>query len=144
MTADDSNLDEASSDLERSDQERDTRAVIEDHLKRREEGDLEADLRRNYAEDVVVLTPTRVGRGHEGVRECAELLYRAIQDAQTYEYSSIVCDDRVALLEWSASGENMQISDGVDSFLIENGLICVQTIRYTVTFKDLSQAREIA
>lgn len=52
----------------------------------------------------------------------------------------MVCDERVALLEWSSESDGMSITDGVDSFLIEDGLICVQTIRYTVVFKDLSQA----
>ena len=31
-------------------------------------------------------------------------------------------------------------SPTVDSYLIEDGRICAQTIRYTVTFNDISQA----
>ena len=114
--------------------------VLDSHLALREEGDLEADLRRNYHRSVTVLTPTGVYHGHDGVRDCAKVLYDAIRDPGSYEYSSIICDDRVALLEWAAESEQMKITDGVDSFLIEDGLICVQTIRYTVTFSDLSQA----
>lgn len=120
--------------------ERDMRQVLDDHLSLRERGELDADLRRNYHEKVTMLTPTGAYHGHDGVRECADLLYRAIQDPERYEYSSIVCDDRVALLEWSAEGEGMRIADGVDAFVIEDGLIRVQTIRYTVTFSDISQA----
>ena len=91
----------------------------------------------------MVLTPTGSFHGHDGVRESAELLYAAVHHTDGYDYSSVVCDDRVALLEWSCRGEQMQITDGVDSFLIEEGFIKVQTIRYTVLFSDLSQAASL-
>jgi SnoaL-like domain len=121
---------------------RDCRQVLDDHFACRERGDLDADLARNYAEDVVVLTPQGCHEGHAGVREAASLLYEAVHHQDGYKYSSIVTDDRVALLEWSAKNDEMEITDGVDSFLIEDGLIQVQTIRYTVTYSDLSQAKE--
>jgi hypothetical protein len=117
--------------------------VINDHLRLREEGKLEEDIRRNYREDVVVLTPSACYRGHEGVRECASLLYDAIRDASEYRYNAVRCDERMALLEWSASSDDMEIGDGVDSFMVEDGEICAQTIRYTVTFRDLSQAHSV-
>lgn len=123
--------------------QRDTRQVLDDHLVLRERGHLDEDLRSNYHPDVVILTPSGGGRGHEGVRRAAQLLYEAVKDSQTYEYDAIVTTDRVALLEWSARGAEMTISDGVDTFLIEGGLIHVQTIRYTVTFSNLSQARKV-
>ena len=121
-----------------------TSEVLESHLRLREEGDLEADIERNYHPEVTMLTPLGAFHGHDGVRECASQLYEAIQDPNSYEYSSIVCDDRVALLEWSAASGDMRITDGVDTFVIEDGLIRVQTIRYTVTFSDLSQALNTA
>lgn len=71
----------------------------------------------------------RAGYGHDGVRECAELLYRAINEPGAYRHSALRCDDRVALLEWSANCAGMQVADGVDAFLVEDGLIHVQTIR---------------
>jgi len=125
-----------STELER----RSAREVLEDHLALREKGDLDLDIERNYHREVVVLTPLGTHHGWGGVRECAQTLYEAIKDASTYEYDSVVCDERGALLEWSSESDGMSITDGVDSFLIEDGLICVQTIRYTVVFKDLSQA----
>lgn len=122
---------------------RSAREVVDDHLHQRERGDLEQDLARNYDEDVVIITSRRVVHGHDGVRDQAGLLYQAIQDASTYEYKTVRADDRMAFLEWSATGDTMAIMDGVDSFLIEGGLIRAQTIRYTVTFSDISEARGI-
>jgi hypothetical protein len=122
---------------------RSCREVLNDHLACREAGNLEQDLLRNYAEDVVLLTPMGSFHGHDGVRESAALLYKAVEHTDGYEYTSIVCGDRVALLEWRCEGEEMAIRDGVDSFLIEDGRILVQTIRYTVTVADLSQAKAV-
>jgi hypothetical protein len=50
---------------------RSTREVFEDHLRLAEENDLEGDLERNVAEDVVMLTGRGVFRGHAGVCELA-------------------------------------------------------------------------
>ena len=119
-------------DLER----RSAPEVFEDHLEQRKQGDLETDLRRNYDEDVVVLTARGVLRGHDGVRQSAALLYEAIRNADRYEYESARCDDRVALLEWNATGRSSSIRDGVDSYLIEGGRIVAQTIHYTVVSRD--------
>jgi len=90
-----------------------------------------------------MLTPSLTYLAKDGIRDCAALLYKAIEDASEYEYHATVCDERMALLEWSATGDDMAITDGVDSYLIEDGRICAQTVRYTVTFKDLSQARAV-
>jgi hypothetical protein len=54
---------------------RSAKEVFDDHLERRKQGD----LRRNYAEDVAVLTARGVLRGHDGVRRSAALLYEAIR-----------------------------------------------------------------
>jgi hypothetical protein len=81
---------------------RGARQVFDDHLELRKRGDLEQDLARNYAPDVVVLTARGVLRGHDGVRESAALLYQAIRNANRYEYENAQCEDRVALLEWRA------------------------------------------
>jgi hypothetical protein len=117
--------------------------VLEEHLRLRRDGDLDEDIRRNYREDVVMITPTGISRGRDGIRDCAEQLFSAIPDPGDYEYLSVVCDERMGLLEWSARSDAMRIADGVDSFLIEDGLICAQTIRYTVVFADLSQVHEV-
>lgn len=136
-------MSENSGDPESGDGRRKAREVLNDHLRLRQEGRLDEDLERNYREDVVMLTPSSTYVGIDGIRDCAALLYKAIEDASEYEYHATVCDERMALLEWSATGDDMAITDGVDSYLIEDGRICAQTVRYTVTFKDLSQARAV-
>jgi len=73
--------------------------VLRDHLALREEGELEEDLRRNYARDVALLTARGILRGHDGVRESAAFLYEAAR-GHRYRYHLTVEDDRMAMLEW--------------------------------------------
>ena len=68
----------------------------------------------------------------------AELLYRAIREAERYEYQTAQCHHRVAMLGWSAQGRYSLILDGVDAYLIEDGRIVAHTIHYTVTSRQLS------
>jgi hypothetical protein len=111
--------------------------VLQDHLQLRAAAHLEQDLRRNYATDVVILTAREVLRGHEGVRASAALLYEA-GAGHEYTYHLTIADDRMAMLEWSAVGHDVRIVEGVDSYLIEDGLIKAQTIHYKVESRELS------
>lgn len=52
--------------------------VFEEHLKLAIERDMEAELSRNNAEDIVLLTNFGVFHGHQGVREAAELLEKEL------------------------------------------------------------------
>jgi hypothetical protein len=111
--------------------------VLQDHLRLREAAELEEDLARNYATDVVLLSARGVLRGHDGVRASAAFLYEA-GAGHEYCYHLTIVDDRMAMLEWSATGHEMRIVDGVDSYLIEDGLIKAQTIHYRVRSRELS------
>jgi hypothetical protein len=47
-------------------------------------------------------------------RQSAALLYQAIRTADRYQYETARCEDRVALLEWNATGRSSSIRDRVD------------------------------
>lgn len=117
--------------------EREPEDVLEDHIRLREAGRLDDDLARNYAEDVLVLSGRRVLNGHDGVREAAALLGDAVKP-DSYRFLTLVVGDRMGFCEWTAEGEGVVIRDGVDSYLVEDGLIQAQTIHYTAISTDLS------
>jgi hypothetical protein len=110
---------------------RSTAEVFEDHLRRAAEGDLGGDIERNFAPDVVLLTGIGVLRGHDGVRRSRAVLQDDIPDAR-FEYVTRLVDSTHAFLEWRAVGKATTIDDGADSFYIEDGLIRLQTIHYSV------------
>lgn len=110
---------------------RTTYEVFTDHLHLREEGQIAEDIARNYAEDAVLLTGYGIFSGHDGIRASAELLDQQLQGAR-YMYRSRLVHGKIAFLEWEAGGHRMYVSNGADSYFIENGLIHVQTIHYTL------------
>lgn len=52
--------------------------VIEDHLYQANDGDIETDLKKNYAQDSVLLTGFGTFRGHQGVRQANEILNKQL------------------------------------------------------------------
>lgn len=61
---------------------RSAREVLEDHLRLAQAGELEEDLRRNYAPDVVLLCRSGVMRGIAGARASREELRRELPEAR--------------------------------------------------------------
>src|SRR5215218_9085195 len=110
---------------------RSTAEVFDDHLRSALEHDLEGDIRRNFSPDVVLLTSDGILRGHDGVRRSRTALRERARDA-AYEYVNTLADGPWTFLEWRAISDTVEISDGADGFVIEDGLIRCQTIHYTV------------
>jgi hypothetical protein len=111
---------------------RQARAVLDDHLARRLRGDLEGDLRDNYAPEVVVLSKDGAYHGHEGVRQTATMLAVMLPDA-AFTYDLVRVESDYGLLLWSGrASDGAATCDGVDSFVVRDGRIIAQTICYTV------------
>ncbi len=109
---------------------RTTQDVIEAHLEYRLAGDLERDLAENYSPEVVLLSwGEGVRHGHDGVRFLAGVLGTYLPDG-SYRYEDVVSDGRFGLLRWEGRGPRTEVRDGVDSFVVEDGVIVAQTIHY--------------
>lgn len=109
---------------------RSTREVLDDHLQRRMDGDVEGDIAHNYAPDVVVLTATGKRIGHEAVRHFSAMLREHVPP--TYEIVRKEVEGRFAFIEWRAREPGRSVEDGADSFVVEDGRIVLQTIHYTL------------
>ncbi len=118
---------------------RTAKEVLQDHLRESREGSIDDDLSRNFAEELVVLTGRGVFRGHQGLRELNELLFRELPNA-TFEYRTQVVEGEVGFLEWTARAEGTRVDDGADSYVIRDGKIVAQTIHYTVRRDGLATA----
>jgi hypothetical protein len=104
--------------------------VLNSHLHHRTVGDLEGDLRENYAADVVLLSAEGVHRGHDGVRYLAGILQSYIQDG-SFQFHKLLTDGEIGMLVWTGSTDELEIHDGVDSFVVRDGRIAAQTIHYS-------------
>lgn len=124
-------------------QHRSAREVLDDHLNIANdwtdlplEEVLAEDLRRNVSEHIVILINRGTFRGHAGVRELARMLSKELPEHEAFEYTYVSVQGRVGLLEWTYRDSTVEVRDGVDSYLIEDGKIVAQTIHYTLEVLD--------
>jgi len=87
----------------------------------------------DYADTAILISPSGVLRGKEAIRGFFADLIRAVPKAQ-WTVKTIYADN-VLFLEWTADSAPASISDGVDTFIFQNGLITLQTVRNTTVPK---------
>jgi hypothetical protein len=89
----------------------------------------------DYSDDAVFITPAGILRGKEGVREAFVKLIGDLPGA-SWELPTQIFVDDIMLLEWRAESAETKADDGIDTFVFRDGLIRVQTVRYTLTSKS--------
>jgi hypothetical protein len=108
--------------------------VFEHHGEALMAGDLDG-IVSDYAEDAVFITPEGVLHGKDGVRQAFVKLLDDLPSAK-WELPTMLFEDDVLLLEWKAESAKTKADDGIDTFVFHDGLIRVQTVRYTLVAKD--------
>jgi ketosteroid isomerase-like protein len=96
-------------------------------------GDLD-EIVADYADDAVFITPAGVKRGKAGVREAFTQLLADVPNAK-WELPTTIYEGDVMFLEWTADAAQTRVDDGIDTFVFRDGLIRVQTVRYTLQHK---------
>jgi SnoaL-like domain len=94
--------------------------------------DLDAIL-MDYATTATLISPSGVFRGKDAIRTFFADLLQALPKAKWGLKTTYV--DNVLFLEWTADSARASVSDGVDTFIFENGLITLQTVRNTIVPK---------
>jgi hypothetical protein len=85
----------------------------------------------DYSDDAVFITPAGVLRGKDGIRQAFTKLLSEVPQA-TWDIKTTIYEDDILFLEWGAEGGGNRIEDGIDTFVFRDGLIRVQTVRYTL------------
>jgi ketosteroid isomerase-like protein len=96
-------------------------------------GDLEG-IVSDYADDAVFITPAGALHGKDGVREGFTKLLADVPAAD-WDVPTQIYEGDVLFIEWSADSERTRVEDGIDTFVFRDGLIRVQTVRYTLLQK---------
>jgi hypothetical protein len=84
----------------------------------------------DYRGDAILIVQKKVYRGLDGVRQVFTQLLSELPQAQ-WEVDTVYADD-VLYLEWKARSRSRRVDDGVDTFIFRDGMIQVQTVRYTL------------
>jgi hypothetical protein len=85
----------------------------------------------DYRDDALFITPAGVRRGKAGVRDAFTQLLAELPGA-TWDLPTQIYEDDILLLEWAADARTNRVEDGLDTFVFADGLIRVQTVRYTL------------
>ena len=104
--------------------------VFQHHAEALIAGDLEG-IVADYSDDAVFITPDGVLRGKDGIREAFTKLLSDLPSAD-WEVPTTIFEGDVLFIEWKAVSESTMADDGIDTFVFRDGLIRVQTVRYTL------------
>lgn len=97
-------------------------------------GDLD-EIVADYTDDAILITPSGAMHGRDGVRAAFIKLLADVPNA-TWDLRTQIYAGDVLLLEWTADSTAGQVNDGVDTFMFRDGMIWVQTVRYSMPAKD--------
>ena len=104
--------------------------VFQHHVEALGAEDIDA-IVSDYADDAIFITPEGALRGKDGVREAFGKLTSEVPGAR-WELPTQIYEDDILLLEWKATSPDSKVEDGIDTFVFRDGLIRVQTVRYTL------------
>ena len=107
--------------------------VFQHHAQALGAGDLD-EIVADYSHDAVVISPSGVRRGKEGVRAAFVQLLADVPDA-AWDLKTLIHEGDNLFLEWAADAAATRVEDGIDTFVFRDGLIRVQTLRYTLQRK---------
>ena len=108
--------------------------VFQHHAEALGAGDLDG-IVEDYSDDAVFITPDGIKRGKAGVREGFTLLLADVPNAD-WTVPTQVYDGDVLFIEWTAKSAATKVEDGVDTFIFRDGMIRLQTVRYTLQHKS--------
>jgi ketosteroid isomerase-like protein len=92
------------------------------------------ELVADYAEDAVFITSAGVMHGKNGVRAGFTQLFNDLPHA-SWDIKTPIFEGDVLFVEWAADSATTRAYDGVDTFVFGDGLIRVQTTRYSLQVK---------
>lgn len=107
--------------------------VFQHHAEALGAGNLEG-IVSDYSEDAIFITPTGIKRSKSGVREGFTKLLADLPNAK-WDLKTQLYEDDILFLEWAADSSTNRVEDGIDTFVFRDGLIRVQTVRYTLIKK---------
>ena len=97
-------------------------------------GDLD-EIGADYTDDAIFISPAGVKRGKEGVRAAFTQLLADVPDAN-WQLKTQLYENDILFLEWAADAAATRVEDGIDTFVFSDGMIRVQTVRYTLLHKS--------
>lgn len=103
--------------------------VFKHHAQAMVAGDMD-DIVSDYADDALFITNAGVLHGRGGVRQGFTKIFAELPQAR-FDVRTRILEGDVLSLEWAATGTGSRADDGVETFLVRDGQIVLQTVHYT-------------
>ena len=113
---------------------RTTKEVWEHHCVAFANADIDAVI-SDFAEDAFYITTNKIIRGKEQIRELYDSHFKSLEKNSKSVIVSETMEGEIVFFEWTFESPTIRITDGVDTFIIKDGLIVAQTMRSTVINK---------
>jgi uncharacterized protein (TIGR02246 family) len=107
--------------------------VFQHHAEALMAGDLD-EIVADYTDDAVFITPGGVQRGKDGVRAGFTQLLADVPNA-AWQVPTQIFEGDALFIEWAADAEKTRVEDGIDTFIFRDGMIRLQTVRYSLQHK---------
>ena len=104
--------------------------IFQHHAQALGAGDLD-EIVADYSDDAVFISPAGVKRGKDGVREAFTQLLADVPNA-AWDLKTLIFEGDALFLEWTADAGATRVDDGIDTFIFLDGVIRLQTVRYTL------------
>ena len=104
--------------------------IFQHHAEALGAGDLDA-IAADYTDDAVIITPTGVHRGKDGVRDFFVVLLGDLPEAK-WEVPTAIFEGDALFLEWTAVSATTRVLDGIDTAVFADDGIRLQTVRYSL------------
>jgi ketosteroid isomerase-like protein len=111
--------------------------VFQDHARAIAAGDLDG-IVGDYSEDAMFITHAGVLHGKDGVREGFTRLFGDLPDPK-FDVHTRILEGDVLFLEWTAEARGARGEQGVETFLVRQGEIVLQTVHYVVAPESRAQ-----
>jgi len=103
--------------------------VLQDHLAAIAKGDAVL-VACDYDPNAILIMPNTVIRGQDAIESFYVQTFSAAGGTIVVAPKSLTIADDIALAEYSISSPNVIVTDGVDTFVIDKGLITAHTVRF--------------
>jgi hypothetical protein len=100
--------------------------ILAHHLGAVSAGNIAAIL-EDYDENAVVISPYRVVRGVEQIKQMNEVMLKSLPPGSSLQVTQKLLTEKMAYIVWNAESTNVKVPFGTDTFFIENGKIIAQT-----------------
>ena len=111
---------------------RTTKEVFDHHLDAFGKRDLEA-IKSDFSKDSVYINSAGVvAKGPDEIIEIYRQYFDSQEPGATGNITKLIIEGHIVFLEWTANSRSTMVPDGVDTFVVQDGMITAQTAKFTV------------